>query len=1524
MKLRNIILTVCMLVMLIGCLCTLTVSACPPPPPPPASDTGAEIAVEIHTPPAGGDPNSTEGEPDKDPILLSSGEFLFKRTDSTTLDTGLAYPFPIVRTYRSKPAPVTKHVGRDQMGALPNGSGTTLYSDACVFRWKEPPGDNPNDPYDQYYLFNVTFNISPSTGYIEEPLYSFCVMPADGEWPWTGRAFRFQLGTGTTYHVSVVYTRRDPSWWWSENDDLWCAIAPYATHEIYRWETEFTIPTFPVPETPEQETGNNIPTDQDSPIARGAHNHFYSPEWTPGWDMSYNMHLDIYPDPNPDDDIDERQIRFYSGDGNIHVYKPYSASSPNWQCPTRDDYLTKTSSGFYYIYMKNRQMYMFNLDGSLYGIFKNHQIVNRFHYSTGYGPYSDLKRLDAISDVYGRRTELIYTDSTSVYPGNLAQIRDWAGRTWTYDYYPDGNLKSATDPEGFKETYYYTTTGLLEKIEDDSGTVWLENHYTPERRVDVQTLAGVTSTLSYNGSVVTSTDAVGVEEVIVLNDDGYALSKTIETETSEVTTEFEYNAKNKVKKITYPQGNGYELGYGNFDNLTSVSMFSSDANEPDLTYTATYYNPNSVNFCQLNSVTDPRGNATHFSYNSSSLLNKITYPQVMTDQGLRTPEINFTYNTYDLVETITAPDGIVVKYEYYYNDLADPNSDPNLQGLIKTAIIDFGTDPNCLNITYGFTYGIADANSYPTTDPNLLLTGMRTVTVENPDGQLTTLTYDALNLLRLVENASGHLTRLDYNADRKLEKVQRQYGSGWQEFEYGYNIMAKLQTITDSLGRTTTLDYDDRLQVEGITDPNNNTTQKSYNTRMLVKEIIDAEDSLTAFDYTDNGQLRLITDAENSETEYVYDGYGRLKRVVYANDSYEEYGYDAASNITSFRNRADETISFGYDAMNRLEWKQRPNDPNIVLTYDIAGRLVDVSQSTEQMSFAYDRLGRMERTVDQNGYEVGYEHDAMGRREKLEYPDGSFITYEYDNIGRLQYVKDQNDDIIVEYVYDSLSRTINVRYYRGQSFVGSMAYAYEDKVPASGDQLGNRIAQIDYCCNPSHTLNYTYDSVGNAVEMNPGGGFGWTYGYDNVYQVRTADQGSATNRAVDLSYDRVYNRTNWSDTLYGSSLTYDNNAVNQYTSVGTRTPSYDSRGNLTCIGQYWTMTYDCENRMTSAISGYLQYGYDLLGRRNRRMLGSMNDIAYVWDGAHIIAEYTNGSLTKKYIYGPGMDNPVAMINVSGVSETWYYYYADALGSIRLMSDAGGAIVESYAYDPSGKPHVMTSAGPDGNWLTEDVATTNYSSIGNPYLFTARRWDSAAELYYYRFRDYSPDLGRFLQADPLGYIDGMNLYQYCGNNPVNWIDPWGLDKQGGENGPEYTMPNGEKIPMPPGVDIDKNMREATQMTPWEFKNAVKPGGKWDFKRDGNPQYDRFGNFHYGAVGKAAGFSEIMLLNEGGRVNTAADGAGISGTWWKGYSDGVIPYGDQWQDHWDINQGFDYYDNHRPPTPWPGNPNYPVGY
>ncbi|MBN1186228.1 MAG: RHS repeat-associated core domain-containing protein [Bacteroidales bacterium] len=166
---------------------------------------------------------------------------------------------------------------------------------------------------------------------------------------------------------------------------------------------------------------------------------------------------------------------------------------------------------------------------------------------------------------------------------------------------------------------------------------------------------------------------------------------------------------------------------------------------------------------------------------------------------------------------------------------------------------------------------------------------------------------------------------------------------------------------------------------------------------------------------------------------------------------------------------------------------------------------------------------------------------------------------------------------------------------------------------------------------------------------------------------------------------------------------------------------------------------------------------------------------YVYDGPQVIAEYEDGVLARKFIYGPGIDEPIAMIAVDGGMETWYFYHYDGLGSVIALSNSSGTIVEAYAYDVFGTPTISVGAGSDGIWRTGDDTTDTISNIGNPYLFTGRRWDADTGLYYYRARMYSPALGRFLQPDPIGYADGMNLYAYCGNNPLNFIDPLGLCK-----------------------------------------------------------------------------------------------------------------------------------------------------
>ena len=193
--------------------------------------------------------------------------------------------------------------------------------------------------------------------------------------------------------------------------------------------------------------------------------------------------------------------------------------------------------------------------------------------------------------------------------------------------------------------------------------------------------------------------------------------------------------------------------------------------------------------------------------------------------------------------------------------------------------------------------------------------------------------------------------------------------------------------------------------------------------------------------------------------------------------------------------------------------------------------------------------------------------------------------------------------------------------------------------------------------------------------------------------------------------------------------------------------------------------YDWANRLTEVWSGgqkIAEYTYDATNRRVSKFLPTSSEtFSFIYNDGQVIEEYLNGSLARTYTYGAYIDDPL-MVEYGGQR---YFCLKDRRYSVTALTDAAGSIVETYEYSAFGRMNIFDATG-------QDITATG-STIGNPYGFTGRRFDAETGLWYYRNRMYSPVLGRFLQRDPAGYVDGLNLYAYTMNNPLSYLDPDGL-------------------------------------------------------------------------------------------------------------------------------------------------------
>ena len=203
------------------------------------------------------------------------------------------------------------------------------------------------------------------------------------------------------------------------------------------------------------------------------------------------------------------------------------------------------------------------------------------------------------------------------------------------------------------------------------------------------------------------------------------------------------------------------------------------------------------------------------------------------------------------------------------------------------------------------------------------------------------------------------------------------------------------------------------------------------------------------------------------------------------------------------------------------------------------------------------------------------------------------------------------------------------------------------------------------------------------------------------------------------------------------------------TQVGAKSLTHDARGNVTAFGTK-SFTYSSENLLATGPNSTM-LGYDPAMRLHETASGGATTrLAY--DGLDRIAEYDGGSaLQRRYVHGPGMDEPLVWYEGTGTTDR-RFLSSDERGSIISVTDGAGTVLGINRYDEFGQPQ-----------------STNLGVWG----YTGQAWLPTVGVWYYKARDYDPELGRFLQTDPIDILGGINLYAYVGNDPINWIDPFGL-------------------------------------------------------------------------------------------------------------------------------------------------------
>ena len=841
-------------------------------------------------------------------------------------------------------------------------------------------------------------------------------------------------------------------------------------------------------------------------------------------------------------------------------------------------------------------------------------------------------------------------------------------------------------------------------------------------------------------------------------------------------TRYEYDAFGRKVSETNANGAVTLYSYDGDGNIIKVEV-KKDSNAPSqMLKQATYdYLGNTL------SLTDGNGKTTYYEYNELGKVRKMVSP---SDDTI--PENTVIYQ-YDLMgQQVFQKDSmghvVIFSYDNQGRVISQTLQDEAGAQAIETFtrydvngnkrfVVDGNGNTteyrydelNQLTETQITVTGIVQTMHY-TYDKNGNQTG-----ITDWLGNTSTMVYDAMN--RVIEKRDPYgnsIQKLQYN----LSNAQiKSFDANNNVTEFTYDKNGKLLATIDSCGDITNQEYDSVGNTITKIDGNSQKTVYKYDEMNRLIAVINAKGEETSYTYDLNGNMLSQTDGRGNTQNYEYNAANKLIRRIDAggrtgtSDNYsynlgktETYTYYADGSLKSKVDRNGETTHYIYDCFGRLA-DQFVGDIHQSYTYDANGNMLTMTDSTGVTTRTYDELNQViTKSAPHFGtstfeYDITLGLDEGYYAEKTTDPKGNIVTKTYDKLGRLVQVSSNGDTVTYEY-YNNGNRK-SVIY--GSGLIEDYTY-YQNNLLKTLTNKKSDGTVID-------SYSYTYDNARNMITKIDNKGT-TTYSYDELNRLETVVEPSG--RTITYTYDESGNRKTETITI-GNEITVNSflyNEQNRLLSItstvdGTQTVSksytYDNNGNqlVTYIDGNSSLnnTYNELNQliMTQKDENTLTYQYNAEGYRvEKRTNGNITRYLYEADKVVLEADASGGQIGYN-IYG------LNLLKRTVDGETYNYLY-NGHGDVTALVSEDGHIVNTYYYDAFGN-------------ILEQTGT-----IDNSITYAGYQYDDETGLYYLNSRYYDSLTARFLSEDTYrGQLNdplSLNLYTYCENNPIRYIDPDG--------------------------------------------------------------------------------------------------------------------------------------------------------